>query len=221
MLIVGGTNHGKSLLAAHVLLEIAQVVGTPSFLEVTVEDDAELDMSQYDHRLHSGVLLDGVADTLTLCRKRETLQGRPKKVRGGKSSTMMYSYPYTLARRAIVVTMDLTAKNLHSLHTNHRLKEPRNILRVTLASPSWVGAAPASGASPTSQATMNAWSVCEVEGVYNSHDAAGIAAVFAQNAVDGPDLLAFVEPRELVCDLRMTAFAAKKALRLRDGFLGA
>ena len=221
LLIVGGTNHGKSLLAAHVLREIAQVVGTPSFLEVTVEDDAELDMSQYDHRLHSGVLLDGVADTLTLWRKRETLQGRPKKIRGGKSSTMMYSYPYTLARRAIVVTMDLTAKNLHLLHTNHWSKEPRNILRVTLASPSWVGAAPASGASPTSQATMSAWSVCEVEGFYNSHDAAGIAAVFAQNAVDGSDLLAFVEPRELVCDLRMTAFAAKKALRLRDGFLGA
>ena len=68
---------------------------------------------------------------------------------------------------------------------------------------------------------MKAWSVCEVESFYNARDAAGIAAVFAQNAVGGTGLLSFEESQTLVSELRMSPFAAKKALHLRDVFLGA
>ena len=59
LVIVGGTNMGKSILAAHVLTEIGKVLSLPSFLEVTVENDEVLDVSEMDVRLHSGVLLDG------------------------------------------------------------------------------------------------------------------------------------------------------------------
>ena len=47
-------------------------------------------------------------------------------------------------------------------------------------------------------------------------DAAGPAAVFRANAVAGRDLLAFSCVSEVVADLRMTPFAARKVLELRD-----
>jgi len=47
-------------------------------------------------------------------------------------------------------------------------------------------------------------------------DAAGPAAVFRANAVGGRDLLAFSCVSEVVADLRMTPFAARKVLELRD-----
>ena len=102
--IVGGTNLGKSMLAAHVLNKVAEALAFPAapteeasvatpFLEVTVEDSTQLDLSDFDVCTHAGVLLDGVGDTLFLKRNREALQGRPKVCKGGKSGTMMYAYP--------------------------------------------------------------------------------------------------------------------------------
>ena len=122
--IVGGTNLGKSVLAAKVLGDVASLVGVPSFLEVTVEGDLALDLSEFGVAKHAGVLLDGVGDAMMLKSHREVLQGRPKVCRGGKSATMMYSYPFTLCRRAVVTTMDLSAKSLHLLSTDHCLSTP-------------------------------------------------------------------------------------------------
>ena len=83
LVIVGGTNSGKSLLAAKVLTRIGVVLRVPGFVEITVETDEDLDLSSYDHRAHAGILLDGVGDTLTLWRRCEMLQGRPTKCGGG------------------------------------------------------------------------------------------------------------------------------------------
>ena len=60
-------------------------------------------------------------------RHRESLQGRAKKCRGGKSATMMYSYVFTLCRRAVVVTLDLSAQNLHMFTKDHWLSDPLNV----------------------------------------------------------------------------------------------
>ena len=65
------------------------------------------------------MLLDGVGDALLLKENREALQGRPKVTKGGRSATMMYAYLYTLARRAVVVTLDLSAQNLGALQKEH------------------------------------------------------------------------------------------------------
>ena len=54
---------------------------------------------------------------------------------------------------------------------------------------------------------------------YEARDAAGIAANLAANSVNGADLLSFRVPGDLVADLRLTPFAAKKALQLRGDFL--
>ena len=214
LLAVGGTNTGKSLFAASVLKRVGQVVGAPGFVEVTVESDEELDFSGFNHRAHAGVLLDGVGDACTLLRRREVLQGRPKKCQGGRSATMMYAYPYTLARRAVVVTMDLTAKNLHLVRSNHWLKDPRNVALVWLTGPAWV--TPASSAAAAAGASTETRSVAEVAAFYEGHDAAGLADTLRRNAVSGADLLAFQGAHEVARELNMSAFVARKLLSLRD-----
>ena len=48
---------------------------------------------------------------------------------------MMYSYGFTLCRRAVVVTMDLSAKNLHMLATDHWLANSTNGVALLLSEP--------------------------------------------------------------------------------------
>ena len=62
-------------------------------------------------------------------------KGRAKKCRGGKSATMMYAYAFTLCRRAVVVTLDLSARNLHMFTTDHWLSNPLNVLVLRLTAP--------------------------------------------------------------------------------------
>ena len=140
LLIVGATQLGKSMLAASVLERVGTVLGIvpPIFLEVTVEDDDHLDFSGLNVAKHGGVLLDGVGDAMVLKKHREALQGRPKVLKGGRSQTMRYSYPFTLARRAVVVTMDLSAANLDLLESDHWLRDPQNVTVLRLTAPAWV-----------------------------------------------------------------------------------
>ena len=63
---------------------------------------------------------------------RETLQGRPKAIKGGRSATMKYAYTYTLCRRAVVATFDLAARNLHLFKVDHWLSDPRNVIPAPL-----------------------------------------------------------------------------------------
>ncbi|CAJ1344387.1 unnamed protein product, partial [Effrenium voratum] len=67
--IVGGTR--KSMLANDVLQRLADRLGLHGYIEVTVEDSEAMDLADFDRRLHSGVLLDGVGDALFLKRNRE------------------------------------------------------------------------------------------------------------------------------------------------------
>lgn len=138
--IIGATNLGKSMLAADVLLRVAGKLGLNSFLEVTVEGDGNLDLSGFDISLHAGVLLDGVGDTMMLHTSRESLQGRAKETFGGKTTTMMYAYPYTLCHRAVVATFDLSAKNLDFFAKHHWLSDKRNVTVLKLHDPAWIEA---------------------------------------------------------------------------------
>ena len=112
---------------------------------------------------------------MMLKRHREALQGRPKTSRGGKSATMMYSYPFTLCKRAVVVTMDLSAKHLHQFRTDHWLSNPKNVVLLRLNAPAWGGAA---GASDAAEECMAGWTVEEVGGWLESEDMVGPAAAF-------------------------------------------
>ena len=57
-------------------------MNNPGFLEITVENDTSLDLTDFDVREHAGVLLDGLGDVLALKQNREVLQGRPKACKG-------------------------------------------------------------------------------------------------------------------------------------------
>ena len=220
LVLLGGTNTGKSLLAGRVLDRICKVLGLPHYLEVTVEDDESLDFSKFDHREHGGILLDGVGDVKTLWRNREVLQGRPKPMRGGRSATMVYSYPYTLARRAVVVTVDLTALNLHLFKVNHWLRDPANARVLHLDGPAWQ--APAASPpmpAPAREDVVASWTVDEVASFFCFQDAEGLANTLSRNSVDGRDLCDFPSAEGLVKDLGLTLFAARKVLRLRDAYL--
>ena len=229
LVIVGATNLGKSMLAATVLEKVASALRLtpPAFAEVTVEDDGHLDFSDLNEEVHSGVLFDGVGDAMILKKHRESLQGRPKCQKGARSNTMRYAYKFTLTRRAVVVTLDLSAANLHLLSTDHWLSDERNVLQLWLTSPAWQGAAddghdgmqePA--VPSTAGERMQTWTVNEVVSFLHSADLAGPAATFFTNGVSGSDLAGFTL-EALNQDLKLTKFAAGKVLAARDTFLQA
>ena len=133
---------------------------------------------------------------------------------------MMYAYKYTLARRAIVATMDLSALNIAKLHANHWLKDQRNIVLLELSGSVFVDVGPRVVPEVHSHRDiLSTWSVEEAKSFYEARDATGIAATLAANSVNGADVLSFREPGDLVADLRLTPFAARKALQLRDEYL--
>ena len=70
---------------------------------------------------------------LTLKKNREALQGRAKTTKGAQSATMIYSYKYTLARRAVIATFDLSAKNLTAFAKDHWLRNASNVIQLRLA----------------------------------------------------------------------------------------
>ena len=215
LVIVGATNFGKTALGRHVLQLVAKKLGLPSFLEITMEEDSAIDVSAMRVEEHAGILLDGVADVELLKPHRETLQGQPKVCKGGKSTTMIYAYSFTLARRAVVVTMDLSARNLHLLRSDHWLSDSNNVALEWLAGPVF-GISTVPQPSPRQQ--MLRWSVAQVASFFESQDAAAIGATLAASSVQGADLLGFsaVDLQEV---LRLNPFVAQKVCRLRDGFL--
>ena len=129
--IVGGTRLGKSMLANDVLQRLADRLGLHGYIEVTVEDSEAMDLADFDRRLHSGVLLDGVGDALFLKRNREALQGRPKIVKGARSATNVYSYSYSFCGRAVVATFD-------ALRCDHWLSNRENLILLWLEAPAFL-----------------------------------------------------------------------------------
>ena len=113
------------------------VLNVSSFLVVAVEGNEHLDLNGFDHRVHSGVLLDGVGDAFFLRQHREVLQGRAKKCTEGQSATNVYAYPFTLARRAVIATFDLSAKNLQAFAHHHWLSDQRNVVVLELVAPAY------------------------------------------------------------------------------------
>ena len=92
--------------------------------------------------------------------------------------TMMYSYSYTLSRRAVVVTMDLSALNLHMLKTDHWLSSEANVWQLWLDRPAWIHAdnIPVPPAM-TAQQRMSSWKVNTLASYLEQEDAEGLAAL--------------------------------------------
>ena len=219
LLLLAPTNLGKSMLAEHILLRVGTILGIGGYLEVTVEGDDHLDLSEYNHNKHAGVLLDGVGDVCVVKRNREMLQGRPKECKGGKSATMKYAYPFTLCRRAVVITMDMSAANLDLLSTDHWLSDPKNVILLKLTTSAWdTGAAAPPTVTCDKREEMRGWTVANVVAFLAGRDLAGPAATCHTNGVNGADLLE-ITTDTLVDELRLSPFAARKVLSARDTYL--
>ena len=162
--------------------------------------------------------LHRVGDVQVLKRKRETLQGRPKPIKGGRSATMVYSYTYTLCRRGVVASFDLSARNLHLFKTDHWLKDPRNVIQLHLTSPAWQTGVAASSQMMSRTEQMRSWTVAETGRFLEEHDLEGPAVLTRVSGVNGADLLQ-LSINELSHDIRLTPFAARKVGAARDEFL--
>ena len=95
---------------------------------------------------------------------------------------------------------------------------------VKLDSPPWqendADAAPGPRALPPAPAdAMRAWSVAQTEEFLKRCDLQGAARAFADNGVNGIDLLGFADATVLMTDLNLTRFSARKVLAARDDFL--
>ena len=217
LVIVGDTNCGKSLLGGSILQRLASRMDLQGFVEITVEGDAELDLRDFRVNKHSGILLDGMADAKTLKSHREVLQGRPKVLKGGRSATMIYSYAYTLCNRAVIATFDSAAANLHMLTTDHWLSCKKNVIVLRLTAPAWLDSnVPAQTVSRDD--LMQRWSSSEVSTFLQARDLPGPASVCYANGLNGADMHA-TSSQDLCEQLRMTPFAARKVVEVRDRFL--
>ena len=119
------------------------------------------------------------------------------------------------------MTMDFSAKNLHLFRTDHWLSNPMNCLVLRLTAPAWSvpGVASSSFASQeTSQDRLAACSASDLRALLESQDMRGPAAHLFAQSVNGADLLALTQ-EELVTEVRVTPFVAKKLLRARATLL--
>ena len=71
-------------------------------------------------------------DAHILKKNREALQGEAKLAEGAQSATMINSYKYKLARRAMIAMFDLSSTNLTTLAKDHWLRNAFNEIQLCL-----------------------------------------------------------------------------------------
>ena len=141
----------------------------------------------------------------------------------GRSTTMVYSYPFSLAGRGVVATIDLSTRNLHMLRTDHWLADPGNTVQVWLKGRAWdaneqtVNNIMVEGPP---RAPLQEWSTSELAARCIGEDAEGLATRLVTNSVNGEDFAAMTY-ETFVNDLHFTPFAARKLDALRTKFMQA
>ena len=142
---------------------------------------------------------------------------------------MKHAYVFTLSRHAVVATLDLSAKNLHLLQSDHWLSDRRNIIQLHLKESAFENHGPGRsdssdssdssvrGSSESKQTMMMRWTTADVSAFLEARDLCGPAAQLFANGLDGADLVNSTGSA-LVSDLRLTTFAARKILAARDTF---
>ena len=124
----------------------------------------------------------------------------------------------TLARRAVVATMDLSADNIHLLQSDHWLSDRRNVVQIHLTQATYGQVGHGAVTVPSPQERMRLWSVRAVGSFFKGADLEGPANTFFAHGVAGVDFLD-ISQETLVNDFRMSAFAAKKVLAARAAYI--
>ena len=130
---------------------------------------------------------------------------------------MLYAYSFTLCRRAVIITMDMSAANLHLLDKDHWLSDPKNVQVVKLTGAAFNSGEEVFAEAPlrSSRDIMTGWPVRDVVSFLEGNDLQGPASVFHANGVNGSDLLAMTTDT-MVQELRLSSFAARKVADARD-----
>ena len=133
---------------------------------------------------------------------------------------MMYSYPFTLCKRGVVITMDLSAKNLTMFRTDHWLSNPENCFVLRLAGPAWCVSTNATPPlpQPSAQERVAGYTTSELRTALTEQDMCGPAEDLFKQGVDGADFLSFT-PETIVNELRLSPFVAKKLCKVRAALL--
>ena len=97
----------------------------------------------------------------------------PRTGKGGRSVIMVYSYTYTLCRRGVVATFDLSARSLHLFKTDHWLEDPPNVTQLHLASPAWQTGVAASSQMMSRTEQMRSCKLGETGRFLEEHDLEG------------------------------------------------
>ena len=108
--------------------------------------------------------------------------------------------------------MDLSAKNLHMLSTDHWLADIKNVRVLRLSEPAWEAA----DEVVASATPMAAWSVVLLQVGSRAWTWLGQQPCCLQQGLNGADLLSFESASAFAHDLGTTPFLAKKVLMLRD-----
>ena len=128
---------------------------------------------------------------------------------------MKFAYPFTPARRAVVVTTDLPASNLQLLKTDHWLSERGNLEVVRLICTPWQQVAPQIE-TPAQQ--MERWTVLEAVAFLKANDLEGPAQVLYAHGVRGQDLARLTND-DLEKDLKLSRFTASRVHAAKLDFL--
>jgi hypothetical protein len=127
-----------------------------------------------------------------------------------------YAYPFTLTRRAVVATMDLSAANLELLRTDHWLSNPNNVRVLRLTQEAWQSDAVAAAApAETPKDRMRRWRAAEVSGFLRAEDLEGPAEILFRNGVRGREFLKLTLV-DLQKDLRLSRLASERVLQARE-----
>ena len=124
-------------------------------------------------------------------KRKEYRRARGAKIFGLTTSTgdqLICHVPSRLCRRAVIVTLDLSANNLHLLKEDHWLSNPKNVLVLRVDEPAWT-TGEATGPAETND--MATWAVAELGRWLEAHDMAGPATHFRSQGVNGGDFSGF------------------------------
>jgi hypothetical protein len=216
----GKTEFAKSLFPNPLCLKVGKLI-----------DMFPEKMRQYNRKFHTHIVLDDLRDVMFLSNFQHVLQGKPDEmVAFAETAGGTCAYEKLLFRTPFVATINNATANLHLLDTNDFLSKPQNIVVLWLKEPPVEksdddndgGTAsepevPVLGPGHASSAptpSWHMWSVAELSTYLKGKDMHAAARCLQANDVNGKDFAALTE-QELVGELGMPSFSAKKVIRIR------
>ena len=214
----GKTEFAKSLFPNPLCLKVGKL--TDMFPEK---------MRKYNRKTDTHIVLDDLRDLMFLSNFQHVLQGKPDEmVAFAETAGGTCAYEKLLFRTPFVATINNATANLHLLDSNDFLSKPENIVVLWLKEPPLEKSDGDSDGDTASGPELPAvghgssdptpswygWSVAELGTYLKAKDMHAAARHLQAHDVSGQDFAALTK-QELVGELGMSLFSAKKLIRIR------